>query len=199
MEDKDRYLEAVTKKVKALHIGSKGRNDSSTNEGGFIVRLSDIDWAANAERTRWFLALRVAKPDGDELNKLLAVCNDVAESQGLPTLYARSPNSANNRTRGVMRNDVRKGNPQVHDEPESAEEMHVDVTDRFHVSVAWTLDDPLQNGKRFGAAEISGYDVKAQDLDSFSVSVGAVKVKFGNNVTSIPFGEGEARARGILG
>jgi len=59
----------------------------------FDVRFTTLKWEANATRTRWFLVLGIAKPEiharggGDELNKLLRVCNQLCAEMGLGGLY----------------------------------------------------------------------------------------------------------------
>ncbi|KAK3076112.1 hypothetical protein LTS18_013886, partial [Coniosporium uncinatum] len=66
----------------------------------FDARFTGLRWEANATRTRWFLVLGVEKPTGggsdvrggavgggDELNKLLRICNQVCAEMGLGGLY----------------------------------------------------------------------------------------------------------------
>lgn len=54
----------------------------------FAVRLaSSPRWVSNADRSRWFLVVGLEPPPGNELNRLLHACNQVAEAWGMPRLY----------------------------------------------------------------------------------------------------------------
>lgn len=53
----------------------------------FRVHATDLSWEPNFEKTRWFLVLRLGRPEGDRLNKLLAITNRVVRDLGLPLLY----------------------------------------------------------------------------------------------------------------
>lgn len=78
----------------------------------FEIGICGWKWVANWEGTRWFLVLKVARPKGDELNRLLGACNEAAGGFGLGKLYTG---------RGQLEGDW---------------------TDFFHFSVAWSLVPP---------------------------------------------------------
>jgi len=83
----------------------------------FTVHVAGLDWVANHDRTRFFLVLKLSKPDKDDLNKLLLACNATARQFGLPQLYEGDD----------LPNQQRKT---------------VDKSDAFHISIAWTLREP---------------------------------------------------------
>lgn len=125
--------------------------------GSFDVALHGLDWASNAEGSRWFLAQRIARPPGDELNRLLHECNAVASEFGLSRLYSGGENKDG------------------------------DMSERFHFSIGWTLKAPLASGTGLGqktGPAHADHD-KRQAVEDISVRVETVKVKIGNAVTAV--------------
>ena len=145
----------------------------------FDLHLDGLKWAPNHERTRWFLAAGIARPKQDVLNRLLKACNDVASIHGLPKLYAAMKES---RATAISEGPFTQRTPS--DAGQSIpNEFPEDYTDRFHFSLAWTLDTPTSIHR-------TGLISKApQDLTKLSeivVSIRSVKVKIGNVIRSIP-------------
>jgi hypothetical protein len=123
----------------------------------------------NFEKTRWFLVLSLGRPGGDSLNKLLQTCNGTAQEFGQPLLYAKS----------VGKNEVsKKGKESITSNPAIQ-----DLSDSFHISLAWTLEKPsarvLENTRDICA------NVLFENLKDCSFMVDEIKAKIGNIVTSI--------------
>jgi hypothetical protein len=114
--------------------------------------------------TRWFLVLRVTKPAKDNLNRLLGLSNRSLAHFGQPPLYAGRP--------GVHRHG-RHESVKPDAQPE-------DLSHCFHVSLAWTLTEPTPEQKK----KIEAIDLRR--LQSLSIHFDCVKVKIGNNISSIP-------------
>ncbi|OBT51175.1 hypothetical protein VE04_07862 [Pseudogymnoascus sp. 24MN13] len=155
----------------------------------FPITFNGCDWASNYEGTRWFLALRVAKPLEDNLNKLLRVCNDTVQSHGQPPLYAsaRPPDP-----------DTPAQNKLPPRPPSNSPSPQKDLSSSFHISIAWALTGPSKTSdtpKYPSAPEI-------EKLNSASTPIVAseIKAKIGNVVTSIPLSEErEGRRKGLFG
>lgn len=121
---------------------------------------------ANYEKTRWFLVLRIKKPDNDALNRLLHLCNRTLAQFDQPPLYAKASHSS--RTSSHRQSD----------------EGSSDYSDCFHISLAWSLLEP--NHKECERVEAT--DLKA--LRGLRVRFDSVKAKIGNHVESIPLPKG---------
>lgn len=124
----------------------------------FSVKPKSCAWVSNYERTRWFLVLSLVRPESDQLNDLLRLCNKVATDYDQPRLYD-SPN---------------------HEAATPATELadEFDRSSPFHISIAWTLNSPSQ-------ALIEAATKWSNDsIDAFTVE--DIKVKIGNAVTSVP-------------
>jgi hypothetical protein len=141
----------------------------------FPITFNGCDWASNYEGTRWFLALRVAKPLQDNLNKLLRVCNDTVQSHGQPPLYASVvPPDPDTPAQSKLPPQSSSNSPS----PQK------DLSSSFHISIAWALTAPPRRSdtpKYPTAPEI-------EKLNSASTPIMAseIKAKIGNVVTSIP-------------
>lgn len=94
----------------------------------FNYAFCGLKWVPNYERNRWFLVLGIEKPAHDELNRLLSTCNEAVLRSGFPALYAGGKGD------GPMEN-----NSPTARSPEGGD---VDRSDRFHVSIAWNLEEP---------------------------------------------------------
>lgn len=114
-------------------------------------------WVSNWEATRWFLVLKLDKPEGDVLNRLLIATNNVAARFGLPKLYDdRIPKT-------------KKGASDI-DGPS-------DFSSSFHISIAWSISAPEATGR---------IDLDDVPLDRLSINFDSVKTKIGNSVLNIP-------------
>lgn len=126
------------------------------------------------------------RPDGDELNKLLEATNLIASRFDQPTLYTDSnqPSSqaySQTRTRPNVGKNEKEADRAISnaDEPKARREASTDLSSHCHVSIAWTLSQPLEGMKRRTDNFMVGREM-GNDLN-----IDAVKVKVGNAVTSI--------------
>jgi hypothetical protein len=132
----------------------------------FSVNPYSLDWVSNYEMTRWFLVLRATKPAKDNLNRLLGLSNRSLAHFGQPPLYAgRSP--------GPVHRHGRHESVKPDTQPE-------DFSHCFHISLAWTLTEPTPEQKK----KIEAIDLRR--LQSLTIHFDCVKVKIGNNISSIP-------------
>jgi hypothetical protein len=140
----------------------------------FHFGFSSLKWVPNFERNRWFLVLSIERPAKNELNELLSACNDAAGKCGHPGLYAGGVGD------GPMETETL---PIREDQVDARQHVGVEETDwsdRFHVSVAWNLEEPHPDWVSL---------VKSVNLDehvrSPEASFDAVKARVGNVVHSI--------------
>lgn len=133
--------------------------------------------------------LQVQRPGGDALNRLLRWSNRVCADHGLAQLYLAPPREA-----AVTRSKSRTSG----DSRPVAQGLEVDCSDKFHFSIAWTLQQPDN-------AEVLQHDSSVEDAlenaATLSVEFESVKVKIGNTVTSLPLDDGNLRPdrKGFLG
>lgn len=126
----------------------------------FSLKPKSCAWVSNYEKTRWFLVLSLARPEGDQLNDLLQLCNKVATEYDQPRLY---------------------DTPNLEPSTPSLDQRSKDGSDRssaFHISIAWTLVPPSQ-----GLVE-AAMQWSDDCIEAFTVE--DIKVKIGNSVTSVP-------------
>ena len=150
------------------------------NPTRFNVTISSLDWVPNFEKTRWFLVLRLQQPPSNGLNKLLHISNKVVQQYEQPTLYITLPEvvrrSAKTESKGSQ--DARRGSESKIDWSDMQE-----VSDAFHVSIAWKLERPsfelLATTK---SMVVDGFD----DVKKTSFKVEEMKAKVGNAVNNIP-------------
>lgn len=122
----------------------------------FIVTAKEVAWASNFDKTRWFLVLRLSTPENDDLNRLLKACNACAREYGQPELYKQD------RMSDVDPNKTGAG-----------------MDDRFHISIAWTLEKPDTHDSRSTSSH------EASGLYTEALSFTTVKLKIGNAVHDI--------------
>lgn len=128
----------------------------------FDVTPTGLSWVSNFDESRYFLALELAKPANDDLNKLLRACNACASSWGMDRLYASSTE--------------REGAQDVVLPSDSSE----DRSSAFHISIAWTLQTPTVRALESVAAQVNG------SLRDTVITFSSVKVKIGNVVSDVP-------------
>ncbi|KAJ5475289.1 hypothetical protein N7539_008355 [Penicillium diatomitis] len=156
-EQRTSFMECLATSIQASHVSL------------FTVVPDTLKWVSNRERTRWFLVLHVARPTGNELNRLLNRSNRTLAGFDQPPLYASSRGAPRNRAQASHGRDPRpSGTAPVED-----------YSDCFHISLGWSLREPSQAEKdrvaRLGLGAVQNVEVK---FDS-------VKVKIGNQVESI--------------
>lgn len=143
-----------------------------------------MEWVSNYEETRWFLVLRVAKPNGDELNKLLHICNATVRKFGQLPLYTNPKPTVN--TVHIGKHFVQNGSKACrisdHKSPIDWAELQ-DFSNSFHVSVAWTLEAPTCDVLEFTKTITNG---NTKDINKLYAKFENLKIKMGNTLISIP-------------
>ncbi|KAH8813168.1 hypothetical protein F5884DRAFT_787621 [Xylogone sp. PMI_703] len=177
-EQKDAFLSSLQNAIKSSRIRP------------FDVFFTGLDWVPNFEKTRWFLVLRARRPIADELNKLLHVCNSVAREYGQPLLYTETRSGTSHAAAANVRGEASGSNGRLSKRNGARgkatdywEDM-VDVSDAFHVSIAWTLEKPSE--------EVIERTKEVQESADFEevrkatkIKTEEIKAKIGNVVTSI--------------
>ncbi|KAL2009583.1 hypothetical protein VTN00DRAFT_5390 [Thermoascus crustaceus] len=166
--------------------------DSGVNP--FDVTLVGLDWVSNYEKTRWFLVLRVQRPENDGLNRLLKVSNQSLAVFGQPPLYETLsqqslPESRGRSKKGTLPRD-KKGADKT---AKASEQPAVDYSHCFHISIAWSLNEPSPEDRE----RVANVDLSA--LRGFRVHFSSVKAKIGNNVLNLALPTKKLHERGFAG
>ncbi|KAL8978336.1 MAG: hypothetical protein Q9205_006050 [Flavoplaca limonia] len=181
------------------------RLQSAVKESGikprFTVGLGSLHWVANYEKNRWFLVVRVKKPPGDQLNKLLQALNQAAQTLDQPCLYVaqESPAAPVAKNRRRSSPNERRGNkakPVIFEEhmvEKSGSHSHEDMSAHFHISIGWTLQNPEEK-----SGEVEG-DFGTQSSIGIDIPIETVKVKIGNGIVVLPLASKTAETNGIVG
>ena len=169
-EQKDEFLPALKQAVSGSGVKS------------FTTRLEQLQWHPNEDRTRWFLVLRVAD-ENDELMKLLRACNSVADTYGQPRLYEEHGHSHSKHKQGVQMNQDR--------DSQAAKK-------KFHISIAWSLQRPSESGVTNAGKSIGDGTDLPSSVRSLRVGFGEVKVRIGQDVTSLSLDRKRRRSSGVL-
>jgi U6 snRNA phosphodiesterase len=160
----------------------------------FRVHVTGLDWVPNSEKTRWFLVLRLGRPGNDGLNLLLAAMNCVARDSGLEMLYGTQEATEDGASDKELRIDkLPAGRTRLIDVKHRrlASMVQADCTSKFHLSIAWQLEEPGQeNLESVGALK---------SVESFSISCNCVKVKIGNAIHDVALGERRLSEQGSGG
>ncbi|EMC95132.1 hypothetical protein BAUCODRAFT_35124 [Baudoinia panamericana UAMH 10762] len=145
---------------------------STSTVQAFHCQLDAILWHPNESGTRWFLVLRTKPREKDELGKLLAACNGVAEAFGQPLLYAEF----NSRESGDEAS--REGN--------------------FHISIAWALNPPSsREGRKESVTGSPPSSVQlTAEAKALRIPFTEIKLRIGQTVMVMPLPA--ARSRGTL-
>jgi U6 snRNA phosphodiesterase len=122
----------------------------------FTVRTTDLAWVPNSDRSRYFMVLKLEKPANDDLNKLLRACNTCAKDWHLPLLYDQAGKD------------------------ESSSVQAFDRSSAFHISIAWTLHDPVTDQKDQKSSK------PLEPVTGIFIDLASVLMKVGNSVTEIP-------------
>lgn len=140
-----------------------------TSIKAFHIQPRDLAWHSNENSTRWFLVLRLQRSTEQAMNHLLEACNNVANDFGQPLLYASKDK------RGKV---------------QSASE----VGEKFHISVAWSLEGPTGNEGKGSKSSLSAVgqgvggisDELLDRLSHLNIGFGEVKVRIGQDVHNLP-------------
>ncbi|KAL5336720.1 U6 snRNA phosphodiesterase Usb1 [Aspergillus crustosus] len=141
-------------------------NLSDSDIPPFDVEVESLDWVSNFEKTRWFYVLRAKRPAKNCLNRLLNMSNRSLGLFNQSPLYERSDKS-----KTAESQQLNQG---------SKPTALGDYSECFHVSIAWSLAEPSAADKE----RMRSLD--PQKLDALSIRFDCVKVKIGNNVSSLP-------------
>jgi len=130
----------------------------------FCVNPTSLAWVSNFEKTRFFLVLRLSRPKDDQLNRLLDLSNECATQFHLPLLYKQGVVYA-----GESANKNKR--------PERKAE---DSSSAFHISIAWTLQEPSEDERATVQSVILPSELAEKDI-----RFDTVKLKIGNVVNDI--------------
>lgn len=159
-----------------------------------------LRWVANYENNRWFLVVHVKKPPGDELNKLLRVSNGVARRHDQPSLYVpqdplRAPGAVHRKHNrcGKRRRSVAGPLRPEADDLGSVPTLDEDMSAHFHVSIGWTLEEPVGSSNEVLAS------LSSQIATKLELAIESVKAKIGNGVVVVSLASRLAETNGIVG
>jgi len=158
----------------------------------FTLVPCGLDWVPNFEITRWFLVLRLNKPEGDSLNKLLKTCNKTVTFHGQLPLYAEALDMTTPKVSASRSFPRKKGNTKDVGYFDGR-----DYSDFFHISIGWTLNRP--DTKTVEATETVRKHRMFLEIQDIRITVKDVKVKIGNVVTSLDLAVKAMERGGILG
>ena len=147
----------------------------------FVVVPTSLDWVPNFDGTRWFLVLRLDRAPENELNRLLALSNRCLAVYGQPPLYDVSgPDRKHSLADGVYREDGRMVNePKAANFLEQSRSVQGDFCSFFHISLAWTLEEPSIRERKTAAR------LDLSIIGKFHISFDNVKVKIGNIISDM--------------
>ncbi|KAF1912508.1 U6 snRNA phosphodiesterase Usb1 [Ampelomyces quisqualis] len=160
-ENRDHFVDTLRSSVRKAAVSA------------FPIEFLGLKWVPNFEHNRWFLVLSTKKPAQNELNRLLIACNEAAGRCGHPGLYVGGHGD------GPMEDNS------CYDGAKRRKSHHydcndVDFSDRFHISIAWNLEEPDPEWMSL---------VKATDLSKHIQSpqsgFDVVKTRVGNVVHNI--------------
>ncbi|EZF34978.1 U6 snRNA phosphodiesterase [Trichophyton mentagrophytes] len=135
----------------------------------FEVSPRNLAWVSNFEHTRWFLVLRLNRPANNGLNQLLRLSNSSLACFGQPPLY-ESPAGTQKRKHGRQAGHQRNSSS-------SPSSVDTDYTGCFHISIAWTLEEPSHDEKE----RLTSIELPAREL---IIKFNNVKLKIGNQIYS---------------
>ncbi|KAF7953590.1 uncharacterized protein EAE97_000989 [Botrytis byssoidea] len=185
-EVKDTFLTAFEQVIKSSGVRP------------FEMAFSGLAWVPNYEKTRWFLVLRVNTPESNALNKLLHVSNKVVEEFGQPPLYANSRTIVNGQqvAKGAHHSQHGKSFRGKTQQKKDVFDDMADLSDAFHISIAWTLLPPdqelIEATERLTAKEL-------MKVKQIQVKTEEVKAKIGNVVTNVPLPVGITEGKSLFG
>ena len=163
----------LTTNLRTTFLESWQRELAHSNLSPFTVTTSRLDWTPNADRSRWFLVLRLARPDGDVLNTLLYGSARVCHGLDLPQLYHETGRADDPTTSFHVSIAW-----QLEDPGGSQEVVHprLEVPPGKGTPDAWT-PQPVR--------EVD--EAIAGDLPEFEMKFDCLKVKIGNVVHDLKF------------
>ncbi|KAL3422162.1 hypothetical protein PVAG01_06318 [Phlyctema vagabunda] len=173
--------------IKDAFTTSLERTINTSNISPFQVGFSGLSWVSNYDQTRWFLVLRIERPAGNNLNKLLAACNGICQRYGQPALYTKIEEASPALVVGDGIKRIR-----------SQEAAVPDLSDAFHVSIAWTLAQPSDDLIAYTKSVLE-HKTRFSNVRGLQVKVGEIKAKVGNLVTNMRLPNRMQESRGMFG
>jgi hypothetical protein len=157
-EDKEAFVDTLRSSVRKAAVSA------------FHFNFVGLNWVPNFERNRWFLVLSIEKPLQNELNRLLIACNEATNKCGHPGLYVGGPGD------GPMEdsNGAKRRKSEHHEEQDS------DFSSRFHISIAWNLEEPDSEWTSL----VKDIDVR-KHIESPQSTFDVVKARVGNVVHNV--------------
>lgn len=158
----------------------------------FDVSFVDLDWVPNFESTRWFLVLRIQRPESNGLNKLLDVCNVVVQEHGQPPLYSKTTTNKSDSAQRIPPGKRDTANSNALSMWKNME----DFSAAFHISIAWTLTAPSL--ELLELTKSATHD-QLKEIKQILVAVGEIKAKVGNIVTNMPLPKSVSLSKSLFG
>ncbi|KAI9648391.1 poly(U)-specific 3'-to-5' RNA exonuclease [Ciborinia camelliae] len=184
-----------SKDVKDTFLTSFEQAIKSSGIRPFEIGFSGLAWVPNYEKTRWFLVLRLNRPESDALNKLLHLSNKVVEEFGQPPLYANS-RAIEYVAKGAhhVQGDKRF-KTKAQQEKQNFSDM-VDLSEAFHISIAWTLSPPDQELINATERLTTNELIKVKQIQ---IKTEEIKAKIGNVVTNVPLPVSVMEGKSLFG
>lgn len=135
--------------------------------------------------------MRIRKPDADGLNKLLHTCNSTAQEYDQPVLYAKIIDHKAKTTPGKSPRGKRLKSQQRTDWSSIQ-----DVSDAFHMSIAWTLSAPSQELLRLTETVVNDHFEK---ITRIPIKISEMRSKIGNIVTNLPLPSSVLEGKSLFG
>jgi hypothetical protein len=174
-ESREHFLETLKSCLRKAGVSS------------FNFKFHGLKWVPNFERNRWFLVLSIEKPAQNELNRLLSACNEASGKCGHPGLYIGGHGD------GPMEINT-KDNEVKRQKSQHIEGENTDLSDRFHVSIAWNLEEPDPEWVSLVKAIDVGKHIKPPEA-LFDV----VKARIGNIVHNLDLKPARSRRTSKIG
>ncbi len=145
---------------------------SRCNARAFETVPTSLRWHSNELGTCWFLVLQLL--ENKELAQLLSSCNNVAALYDQPLLYTEA------------------------DDPSRVEDEERKADRGFHISIAWSLNEPESTEYDPPRPPWAGQphitSAKSdQRLAELSIAFSEIKVRVGQDVSSIPLAASQAK------
>lgn len=168
-DNKDTFLENLTRDIE------------STSQTAFTTFPSTLKWVTNFDGTRHFLIVTLKRPKSDALRTLLDTCNRTTGGMGLPQLYAGNDDHTKV---GVVSRPKKLADDQ-HVETPVNDTIGIDVDgdtdEKFHISIAWSLEKVCTN--------LTVLQELRKKLEDVKIMFDKVFIKIGNQVSSVSLQE----------
>lgn len=133
------------------------------------------------------------------MNKLLKASNRVAQNLNKPCLYVpqnspAAPVAVHRRHSSSKKHRGSKPSFSYSEDVQGTDShVYEDMSDHFHISIGWTLQDPKGNS---GADTVG---MGSQGAIKLELAIETVKAKIGNAIVVLPLASTAAETNGIVG